>query len=116
MGRRSLLRKFQVLSSADSAADPTSEVTDVSSVDFITYQIEIANTVDAVLAVEFCNDDSGDYKELNFNQTLSLDGASETDYLVHVENKAFKNLRLAITNNGGTGSIDAWVSGSVKGA
>jgi hypothetical protein len=116
MGRRSIIKRFQVMSAEDSTSDPESSITDVSSVDFITYEITVGALVDATLEVQVRNEESASFKALNFNQTLTLDGSSDTDYMVHIENKGFKDLKLSITDNGGSGDISAWVSGTVRGA
>lgn len=119
MSRRSIIRKFQVLTDADSAIGPESEPTDVSSVDFITYQLSVDNTVSAELEVLFSNEADAtidNYKPLNFNQTLTLDGSSDQDYMVHIENKGFRFLKLALTDGGGSGNVNAWISGTVRGA
>jgi hypothetical protein len=120
MGRRSQLPKYQVFSAVDTTTDPESTPTDISSVDEITYEIEIDNTVDASLEVKFCNDsilsDTSIFKALDFNQATPLDGSTETSGLVHIENKGFKWMKLAVTDNGGTGDINAWITGTVKGA
>lgn len=120
MGRRTVLPKFQVFASEDTTADPESSVSDVSGVDYITYEIDIGASVDADIEVQFCNDarisDSSAFRALNFNQTTPLDGSSDTSGMIHVENQGFKWMRLAVSNNGGTGNISAWLSGTVRGA
>lgn len=119
MGRRSLINKFRVLNAEDSTTNPRSTETDVSSVDKVSYQISIDNTVNAIAKVKFYNDKTfvaASAKELDFQQTLSLNGASETDYMIQIENQGFKWLFLDITNNGGTGNISAWISGNTVGA
>ena len=116
MSRRNIIRKYQVLTDADSTSDPVSIVTDVSGVDFITYQLEIGASVDTELEVQFCNDDSQDFKPLNFGQSVLLIGSVDQDHMAHIENKGFKFLRLSIADNGGSGNINAWVSGNGRGA
>lgn len=120
MGRRSQIKKYAVLSSVDSTTNPESEPTDISGVDFITYQFELDASVDAGLEVQFCNDSNIDansqFEPLNFNQTTPLDGSSDTEGVIHIENKGLKHLRLSIANNGGTGNVSAWVTGTVRGA
>lgn len=120
MGRRNLLNKFQVLNGQDTTTDPASSSTDISGSDSITYEIEIDPTVNASLEVKYCNDlrltNQSVFKSLDFGQATTLVGATETDYLVHITNQAFRHLKLVISNNGGTGNVSAWVSGAVKGA
>lgn len=119
MSRRHLIRKFQVLTDADSTTSPSSIATDVSGVDFITYQIDIDATVDSILKVYFSNDDqfnSATKTELDFAAALPIMGATDTSYTVHIENLGFKWFQLSFTDNAGTGLINAFITGSGRGA
>ena len=119
MSRRHLIRKFQVLTNSDSTTSPSSISTDVSGVDFITYQIDCGSTVNSFLKVYVSNDDqfnSSNKTELDFDTTLTIIGASDTSYTIHVENLGFKWLQLSFTNNGGTGLLNAFVTGAGRGA
>lgn len=119
MSRRHLIRKFQVLTDSDSTTSPNSIATDVSGVDFITYQIDCASSVNSFLKVYVSNDDqfnSSNKTELDFDTTLTIIGASDTSYTIHIENLGFKWLQLSFTNNGGTGLLNAFVTGAGRGA
>lgn len=120
MSRRSLLKKHQVLIDADSALTPTSESTDISGIDFIQYQIEVDPTVLSDFEIQFCNDEritsNSIWKPLDFAQATILDGSSDSFALVLIENRGFKHLRLSIVSSSGTGNINAWISGNVRGA
>lgn len=120
MGRRNLLEKYQLWSSEDTTANPTSNHTDVSALDLITYEIDIDSTVNASISVEYCNDSrissSSVFKPLDFSQSTTLVGSVDTDGLIHINNRGFKFLRLSVTNNGGAGNISAAITGSVVGA
>jgi hypothetical protein len=119
MGRRNIINKFQVMDAEDSTSDPVSTSTDVSGVDFITYQIEIDALVDATLEVYFCNDDSysqANATQLDFGQPLTLDGATETNYTVQIRNMGFKNLAIKIVDVSGSGDVSAWITGTGVGA
>jgi hypothetical protein len=119
MSRRHLIRKFQVLTDSDSTTSPSSIATDVSGVDFITYQIDCALAVNSLLSVYFSNDDqfnSSNKTELDFGPALTIIGATDTSYVVHIENLGFKWLQLSFTNNGGTGLINAFITGAGRGA
>ena len=120
MGRRSLLKKHQVFTDADSTVVQTSEYTDISGVDFIQYQIEIASTVLCGFEIQFCNDEriesNSVWKPLDFAQVTSLNGADDTSVMCLIENMGLKFLRLALTGGLGTGSVNAWISGNVRGA
>lgn len=119
MGRRNIIREYQVLSNSDTTTSPDSAQTDVSSVDFITYRIAVGATVNASVSVKFMNAEifsAADAEALNFGQTLSLVGATDQDYMITVENKGFKWMFLDIANNGGTGNVSAWITGTSRGA
>ena len=119
MGRRNIIREYQVFSSADTSTSPDSAYTDVSGVDFITYRIAVGATVNAIASIKFMNGDTfsaADAEALNFGQTLSLVGATDQDYMITIENKGFKWLYIDIANNGGTGNVSAWITGTSRGA
>ena len=119
MSRRNVLKKYQLFNSEDSTTNPISKETDVQQLDFVTYQISIGGSVNATLLVLFSNDERFDIanaRELNFGAPIVLDGASEADYVLHIQNQGFKWLLLGISDNGGSGNISAWVTGNVRGA
>ena len=120
MGRRTILPKFQVFKNVSTVGNPSSDITECTPVDRITYEVEIDPTVNAQLEVHYCNDprisDSSLFKPISFNQPTPLDGSMNTQGMVHIQNLGFKHLRLVVLNNGGTGNIRAWVSGTVEGA
>lgn len=119
MGRRSRIKKYQVLTDADSSTNPLSAETDISGVDFVIYQIETDVSVDAILNVYFGNSEvfnSNEIEKLNFGQVTSLIGATDNKYMVVIENKGFKWMLIEVENNGGTGNVSAWISGTVRGA
>lgn len=120
MSRRSLLKKHQVLTNADSTLSPTSESTDISGIDFIQYQIEVDPDVVAEFEIQFCNDERIDstslWKPLDFAQATTLNGVDDSFAMVLIENRGFKHLRFVISANGGSGNINVWISGNVRGA
>lgn len=120
MGRRNLLKKHPVLVNADSTVTQTSEYTDISGIDFIQYQIEIDATVSCGFEIQFCNDERIDstsvWKPLDFSQVTSLNGAVDTSIMCLIENMGFKFFRISLTSGSGTGDVNAWISGNVRGA
>lgn len=120
MSRRQIIKKYRVLDAADTITDPQSVQTDVSGVDFITYEIDIDSTVLADLYVQYCNDDfisdSSTFKDLDFEQTLALNGSNDSYGIVHISNQGFKWLKLYVLNQGGTGNVTAHITGTVRGA
>jgi hypothetical protein len=119
MSRRSVLKKYQIFDDADTTTNPESVETDISSVDFATYHLEAEAGVDALIDVYFCNDKEftvAASKKLFFQNQPTIEFAVDTDVLIHVENKGFKWVYIKITNAGGTGNINGWVTGNVRGA
>lgn len=119
MSRRHIIKEFQVLTNSDTTSDPQSTPSDISSVDFITYKAVIDNTVNAIARIYVCNKpifDPSSLIELNFGSAMPMVGATETDYLFHIDNRGFKWMVLDIEDNGGAGNINAWVNGISRGA
>lgn len=119
MSRRHVLKKYQVLDNADSTTNPISKETDVSQLDFVTYQLNVEAGVTATLLVLFSNDerfDPANASELNFGTPVVLDGATNADYVLHIQNQGFKWLYLNVIDVGGNGNVNAWVTGNVRGA
>lgn len=121
MARRNTLRRFQVFDNADTTTSPTGPFTDVSGLDFITYLIIVDPTVNCEMAVYFKNDEFNQtgqtsYK-LDFGEQIILDGSLDTEYTLKIENHGFKWLSIQFENDlGGTGNLNAWVSGTTVGA
>lgn len=119
MSRRHVLKKYQLFNSEDSTTNPISKETDVSQLDFVTYQLSIESGVNATLVVLFSNDerfDPANVSELNFGAPIVLDGATESQYVLHIQNQGFKWFLLNVIDNGGSGNVSAWVTGNVRGA
>jgi hypothetical protein len=118
MGRRTILKAFQVLDDADSTTLPEGPETDVSGLDFVTYTISVDSSVSAVAGVYVSRSDDKDgaYFSLDFGSPLSLNGAVDTDYIIKIENHGFKWMKINIDSSAGTGNISAWVSGNARGA
>lgn len=119
MSRRNVLKKYQLFNGENTSLNPVSKETDVSQLDFVTYQLTIDPTVNATLLVLFSNDerfDASNVQELDFGSPIVLDGATESQYLLHIENNGFKWLLINIVNNTGFGLASAWVTGNVRGA
>lgn len=120
MSRRTLLNKYQILNAVDSSLTQTSTPTDISGLDYITYQLLAGALVDSVLEVQVCNDvvlsPSSVFVSLEFSNVLSIIGVTDIDYMVTVENQGFRHAKIQLTNNGGSGTINAWISGTTRSA
>jgi hypothetical protein len=118
MGRRSILPDYQVLNAEDSSSNFNSDPTECDSVDVFSYDITVDASVVGTMTVQYCNEkNEGDYdwKDLNFGETTTINGASETLYRFQIQ-PAFKRTRLKWVNNAGTGNISARIYGMVRGA
>lgn len=119
MSRRHLIKEYQVFTDSDSTLEEQSLQTDISGVDKVVYRITVGASVNAILHVKVCNKEyfnAAQSFDLDFEETLTLDGGVDTEYLVSIDNLGFKYIFLEIENNGGTGDINAWISGLSIGA
>jgi len=119
MSRRSIIRKFQVFTGEDTSLNPLSIPSDVSGVDSITYQLSIDPAVNASMEIHFSNDEKFDQastEKLDFGQLTTLLGSTDESYIVHIANKGFKWLQVRVIDNGGSGNVNAWITGTVGGA
>jgi len=119
MGRRNLLTKYQVFTNADSTTAEESEKTVIDQLDNIKYTIVIGASVDCEVEVQFSDDKITKdevWRPLKFASALTLVGATDTEYTIIIKEAVSHKLRLFITNNAGTGTINAWISGNDIGA
>lgn len=120
MSRKQRAPKYTIWSAIDTTTSPTSDPTGTKQLDSILYEITIDPTVNATLKVEGSTDADNavtkTFSELDFGTSLALVGATDTQYKVLIRDNTFNFLRLALTNNTGTGNITAHVSGVSKGA
>jgi hypothetical protein len=120
MGRRLEIAKYQILADQDTTTNPESEPTDVSQCDNILYQLKVDSTVDGSVEVLFCNDRVlqtwSVFEPLDFGAPLTVVGSSDTDYMIEMNLKGIKFLKLKFTDNSGTGNISAWITGNSIGA
>lgn len=119
MSRRNILKRFQLFNQEDTTTDPQSDHTDISQLDNVTYELSIDNTVNANLDIYYCNTerfDQSQAEKLGFSSQIVLNGATDTKITIHIKNLGFKWLYLKLTDNGGSGNIDAFITGNVGGA
>lgn len=118
MGRRSILPSFQVLTNQDSASSFQSEPSEVEGVDTFAYDITVGASVNGSMTIQYCNERNEsdyDWKDIDFGETTSLNGGTETNYRFEIKN-SFKRVRLSWVNNAGTGNINAKIYGMTVGA
>lgn len=121
MSRRNLLKKHQVFTNLNSASGGLSSFTDVSGLDKITYYMDVASGVRGEVKVTVINDErvnlgSPGSMILNFQQTLTINGSTDPEYLITIENSGFKWMALDFIPAASTGNINAWISGTTVGA
>ena len=120
MSRKQRAPKYTIWSAVDTTTNPISTETGTKQLDSILYEITIDPTVNATLRVEGSTDADNavtkTFGELDFGTTLTLVGATDTQYQVLIRDNTFNFLRLSVSNNAGTGNITAHVSGVSKGA
>jgi hypothetical protein len=119
VGRKQRAPKYTIWSAVDTTTAPTSDGTGVKQLDTVLYEITVGASVNAILEVQGSTDDDNEpktFSSIDFNQTLSLIGSTDTAYQVLIRDNPFNTIRLKLTNNGGTGNITAYVSGVAKGA
>lgn len=122
MGRKLNAPKYQIWDQVDTATNPTSISTSVKQIDHVCYEVSYDSTVLASLGVQFSNDDettppaSWVWRDVEFGQAVTLDGSLDTETNVVFREMPYKNLRLKVTNAGGTGNITAFISGQGRGA
>lgn len=118
MSRRNILRPHTVFDESDSTSNPESKATDVSGLDNVTYLFAVDASVIGEMFIEFSLDDSNpqNWHQLNFGESLVINGSTDTSYLAHIKNHGFKFLRSRFENDAGSGPITGIISGNTVGA
>lgn len=120
MSRKLRAPKFPVWESEDSTTALYSVETGVKQLDTVLYELEIDAAVNGTIEVEGSTDrDEVAVKEwsaLDFGTVISLVGSSSLKDQILIRDNTFTFLRLKFTNNGGTGNINASISGVSVGA
>lgn len=114
MGRKHLLKNYPLWKSVDSSTDPISEKTDVSNLDFISYDVFIESTVKGDLIVQY-SQDGEEWSDLDFSMPNAVDGSLDIHYRIEIKS-LFNHLRLKFVNDNGSGLISAVIHGKTVGA
>lgn len=114
MGRKHLLKNYPLWQAVDSTTNPISKETDVSNLDFISYDVLIDNTVKGDLIVQYSMDGES-WNDLDFSTPNGVDGSIDTHYRFEIKS-LFNSLRLKFVNNLGSGDIHAVIHGKTVGA
>lgn len=114
MGRKHLLKNYPLWVDVDSSTDPVSERTEVSNLDFISYDVLIDPTVKGDLIVQYSM--NGDqWNDLDFSTPNYVDGSLGNHYRLEIKS-LFNFLRLKFENDSGAGLINAVIHGKTVGA
>lgn len=116
MGRKNVVKSFNMFNAASLAADATSEITDVINLDKASIHITWTGTspVGDIL-VQARNGELDAWYQLDFGSTISVSGNTGEHQLVFNE-LPFTHIRLFYDRTSGTGSITAKISAKVQGA
>lgn len=115
MGRKQILPYFQVITDGDMSGDITSSVSTVEQVDQITYDISwTGSTPVGEIFVQYSNNNES-WNNLDFGTTIDISGNSGS-HKIDVQLITSKYMRLFYDFTSGTGTIQAHIKGSTKGA
>lgn len=119
MGRKLIIPKYSLKENTDATEAFTSDPTDCSSVDIVTYDLKINGNVIGDAYVQYCNDtritENSEWKDLSFGEPLIFNAAIEQDYKIEMK-VAFRHVRLDWAISSGTGNLDLSVYGTTVGA
>lgn len=121
-GRKNILHKFQVMTSADGSGDITSAVTGTQYLDNIGYQINLSGTptmtgqffvqvsVDYEQNAQGTVTNAGNWVSLSLSPTASVTGGSPSTIYIDINQISAPWMRLIYTHSSGTGTVNAFVS------
>jgi hypothetical protein len=119
MGRKHIINGYQLITAQDGTGAITSEPTDCSQVDKITYDVTLTGTIASTAVIEYCNDTritpQSVWKELDFGEALLMSAATEANYKLDIE-VSFRHARFKWAAGSGSGNISVSVFGTTVGA
>ena len=120
MGRKNVVKSFDMIDSADMSGNITSSTTDVINLDKASIYISWSGTSPVgTIVVEATNSDPVDsqsvWREVNMGATISVSGNSGSHDLIFTE-LPFRAIRLVYTATSGSGDLDATISAKTTGA
>lgn len=122
MGRKHILKPYKVIDAQAMTGDITGTATSIEQMDVVSYSFSWsggAGDVDESLKVEFSHDKdaaSPVWFDAAPSETFALQGDSGQG-VVEVLNPGFKFARTRFVRNTSTaGTLDAWISGTTRGA
>ena len=116
-GRKNFLNPYRLIDSESMGASVTSDPFNVQGLDSIAVQFVFSGTPTGTFSVQVSGNyntvtASGDWDDLFLNPSMTASGASGTAS-TNIQQLAFLWMRLKYTRTGGTGSLDAYVSGKM---
>lgn len=120
MGRKNVVKSFDMVVSGDMSGNITSSTTDVINLDKASIYISWSGSSPVgTLTVEATNSDPVDsnsvWRELDFGSAISVSGNTGDHDLIFTE-LPFRAIRLVYTFSSGTGTLDATISAKTTGA
>lgn len=123
MGRKSILEPYKIVSAASLAGNFTSGNTSIKNLDNIWIEIEWTGTAPSgeifiEVASEYPKETEQytQFKELDFGAPITIAGASGTHTININQAPMASVLRVRYAFTGGTGTMNAYISGKVVGA
>ena len=116
MGRKHVLKPYQVITAGDMSADITSEVVTVTQLDRVAFEVAWSGTtpVGTLFVDAQISPDLGVWTALDID-TMNVSGNSG-NHLITVEVSNFVSVRLRYVFGSGTGTLTAYIAGSGVGA
>lgn len=116
MGRKSVVKSFQMIDSGDMSADITSEIVNVINLDQASVYVSWSGTSPVgEIKVEAQNGDNETWYELDFNSTMTVSG-NTGDLQIIFNQMPFTSIRLFYDRTSGIGTLNAVISMKVIGA
>lgn len=116
MGRRHVTKGFKILDGVDISTDQAGSWSDVSQYDNLKYLVNWSGDAAGELILE-TSDDKTDIHELDFGETLLInDGFDPKQHTILVNLLAHSFLRIRYVSTSGSGSMNASIVMSTKGA
>lgn len=116
MGRKTVIKSFEMITSGSMASDVTSSIVNVINLDQASIFVSWTGSSPlGELDVEAQNGDDQPWYVLDFNSTIPVSGNSGDLQLLFSE-MPFTSIRLQYNRTSGTGSLNAVISAKTEGA
>lgn len=116
MGRRHITKPFNILNGVDISGDAESAYSDVSNYDNVLYLIDWSGDAIGVLSVVVANQEGEEEHELDFGQTIPVNTSEGYKHQIVINTIAHRLMKLKYVSSSGTGTLNATISMTNKGA